>query len=170
MAPPLRRLFERFNPLEDSMRSAMVSILAATVLCASVYAAEVTPSAPVADSATPDGTVTLKGGSVAAGIGYTWGHGELNYRSSLHGFTVKGISVVDVGATDFTAAGHVYNLKQLSDFAGNYVAAAAGITVAGGGTATYLRNEHGVVIKLVETNVGLKFNLSADGVHVTLKK
>ena len=152
------------------MRSAMVSILAATILGGSVYAADGASSAPVADNATPDGTVTLKGGSVAAGIGYTWGRGELNYHSSLHGFTIKGISVVDVGATDFTAAGHVYNLKQLSDFAGNYVAAAAGITVAGGGTATYLKNEHGVVIKLVETNVGLKFNLSADGVHVTLKK
>jgi hypothetical protein len=74
-----------------------------------------------------------------------------------------------VGATNFTAAGHVYNLKKLSDFSGNYVAAGAGITIAGGGTATYLKNEHGVVIKLIATDVGLKFNLSADGVHVSLK-
>jgi hypothetical protein len=42
-------------------------------------------------------------------------------------------------------------------------------TVAGGGTAVYLKNEHGVVIKLVSTEVGLKFNLSADGVHIALK-
>ena len=73
------------------------------------------------------------------------------------------------GATNFTAAGHVYNLKKLSDFSGNYVAAGAGITIAGGGTATYLKNEHGVVIKLIATDVGLKFKLSADGVHVSLK-
>jgi hypothetical protein len=36
-------------------------------------------------------------------------------------------------------------------------------------TATYLKNEHGVVIKLISTDVGLKFTLSADGVHVSLK-
>lgn len=69
--------------------------------------------------------------------------------------------------TNYTAAGVVYNLKDLSDFAGNYVAAGAGITVAGGGSAVYLKNEHGVIIKFVSTEVGLKFNLSADGAHRT---
>ena len=112
---------------------------------------------------------TVPGGSVAAGIGYTWGHGDLEYRGGTHRFTIKGVSVVAVGATEFTAKGHVYNLKNLSDFAGNYVAAAAGVTIAGGVTATYLKNEHGVILKLLATDVGLKFDLSADGVHVVLK-
>jgi hypothetical protein len=151
------------------MRSMMFSLAACTVLCAAAYAGDADSSAPVADDAKPDATVTLKGGSVAAGIGYTWGHGELNYRNSPRGFSIRGISVVDVGATNFTATGNVYNLKKLSDFSGNYAAAAAGITIAGGGTATYLKNEHGVVIKLIATDVGLKFNLSADGVHISLK-
>ena len=35
--------------------------------------------------------------------------------------------------------------------------------------AVYLKNEHGVVIKLIATDVGLRFDLSADGVHVSLK-
>jgi len=70
-----------------------------------------------------------------------------------------------VGATNYTAAGSVYKPEGPFDFTGNYVAASAGITVAGGGTAVYLKNEHGVVIKLVSTEVGLKFKLSADGVH-----
>jgi len=87
----------------------------------------------------PTAPVTLKGGSVAAGIGYTWGHGELKYPRRLHQFSIKGVSIVDVGATNYTAAGSVYNLRDLSDFAGNYVAASAGITVAGGGTAVYLK-------------------------------
>src|SRR5882672_3879946 len=152
-----------------SMRSMMFSLMACTLLSAVAYAGDADFSVPVVDDAKPDATVTLKGGSVAAGIGYTWGHGELNYRTSPHEFSIKGVSVVDVGATNFTAAGHVYNLKKLSDFSGNYVAAGAGITIAGGGTATYLKNEHGVVIKLIATDVGLKFKLSADGVHVSLK-
>ena len=151
------------------MRSMIVSLAACTLLCAAVYADEAGSSAPVADDATPDGTVTLKGGSIAAGIGYTWGHGELKYQDGSYQFSIKGVSVVDVGATDFSAAGRVFNLKQLSDFTGNYVAAGAGVTIAGGGTAAYLKNEHGVVIKLISTDVGLKFSLSADGVHVALK-
>ena len=155
------------------MRRMIVSLAACTLLfAAAAYAGDSDSSAaaPVAENAQPDATVTLKGGSVAAGIGYTWGHGELEYQKSSHRFSIKGVSIVDVGATDFSASGHVYNLKKLADFSGNYVAAGAGVTIAGGGSALYLKNEHGVVIKLIATDVGLKFTLSADGVHVALKK
>ena len=151
------------------MRNMMFSAVAFAVLCGAAYAGDDNSSAPVPDDAKPDATVTLKGGSVAAGVGYTWGHGELNYGKSSHQFSIHGVSVVDVGATDFTAVGNVYHLTKLSDFAGNYVAATAGITIAGGGSAIYLKNEHGVVLKLIATDVGLKFNLSADGVPVNLK-
>ncbi len=154
------------------MRRMILSLAACTLLSAAAYAADSDPSAaaPVAENALPDATLALKGGSVAVGVGYTWGHGDLEYQKTTHRFTIKGVSVVDVGATDFSASGHVYNLKKLSDFSGNYVAAGAGITIAGGGTALYLKNEHGVVVKLIATDVGLKFKLSADGVHVALKK
>jgi hypothetical protein len=151
------------------MRSMIVSLAACTLLCTAAYADDADSSAPVAADAQPDATVTLTGGSVAAGVGYTWGHGDLNYQKRSLGFSIKGVSVIDVGATNFTATGNVYHLKKLSDFSGNYVAAGAGITLAGGGSATYLKNEHGVVIQLTSTEVGLKFNLSADGVHVSLK-
>jgi hypothetical protein len=147
----------------------MVSLMACSLLCAAAYAGDTDSSAPIAADASPDATLSLKGGSVAAGIGFTWGHGELNYNDASYKFSIKGVSIVDVGATDFTAAGHVYRLKQLSDFSGNYVAASAGITVAGGGTAVYLKNEHGVIIKLIATDVGLQFSLAAEGVHIALK-
>jgi hypothetical protein len=152
------------------MRRMMVSLAACTLLSAVAYADDSGSSAPVAEDARPDAMLTLKGGSVAAGIGYTWGHGDLEYHNSSRSFSIKGVSIVDVGATNFSASGQVYNLKKLADFSGNYVAAGAGITIAGGGTALYLKNEHGVVVKLITTDVGLKFTLSADGVHVALKK
>ena len=151
------------------MRSMIVSLAACTLLCTAVYADDAGSSAAVADDAKPDGTVTLSGGSVAAGIGLTWGHGELKYQEGSHTFSIRGVSIVDVGATGYSASGVVYHLHQLSDFSGNYAAAGAGITVAGGGTAVYLKNDHGVVIKLIATDVGLKFKLSGDGVHVSLK-
>ena len=106
---------------------------------------------------------------MAAGIGYTWGHGELKTADQSHKFSIKGVSVVDVGATGFDATGSVYNLKSLADFSGNYVAAGAGVAVINGMAAAYLKNEHGVVIKLIANTTGLKFKLSADGVRVTLQ-
>jgi hypothetical protein len=150
------------------MRSMFVCFAACALVSLSAYAGDSDSAAPVASDARPDGSVSLSGGSVAAGIGFTWGHGELAYRGS-HPFSISGVSIVDVGATSYSASGNVYNLKDLGDFAGNYVAAGAGITIAGGGTAVYLKNEHGVIIKLISTDVGFKFKLSADGVHVSLK-
>lgn len=116
----------------------------------------------------PAGTVDFTGGSIAAGIGFSWGHGKLNYGGQSHSFKISGLSIVDVGAANISAAGQVYNLTNLADFNGNYVAMTAGMTLAGGGSAAYLKNEHGVVIRLHSTEAGLRFNLSAEGVKVTL--
>ena len=151
------------------MRGSILALMMIAFVSIAAHAKDHERSAPVAENATPVGAITLKGGSVAAGVGFTWGHGELEYKNKTHRFTIKGISVVDVGASEFTARGEVYDLKRLEDFAGNYVAAAAGVAVAGGATATYLKNEHGVIIKLIETDIGLQFNLAAEGVHIALR-
>jgi hypothetical protein len=158
------------------MRKSVVSLVTGALLSGVVlvHAQNAPDTATAADSRDvvtanqPNGTVELTGGSIAAGIGFSWGHGQLNYGGESHAFKISGVSIVDVGAANISATGQVYNLKDLADFSGNYVAMAVGMTVAGGGSATYLKNEHGVVIKLHSTDVGLKFNLSADGVKVTL--
>lgn len=151
------------------MRKLVASLTASALLFGFALShAESVPDA-VSAGAQPDGTVTLTGGSVAAGIGYIWGHGDLNYGGESHPFKISGLSIVDVGAANISASGHVYNLKKLADFNGNYIEVSAGVTVAGGGSAAYLKNEHGVVIKLEATTIGLRFNLSGDGVKLTLK-
>ena len=158
------------------MRKSIVSAVASALLLGGVLVqAQDTPS-PAASQESPDavtgteadGTLNLAGGTVAAGIGYSWGHGNLTYGGASHRFKISGVSIVDVGAANISASGHVYNLKNLADFNGNYVAMTAGVTVAGGGSAAYLKNEHGVVIKLHSSDVGLRFALSADGVKVKL--
>lgn len=120
-------------------------------------------------SGAPDATVELSGGAIAAGIGYQWGHGDIVYQGQKHHFSLSGLSIVDVGIANITASGVVYNLHNLQDVNGNYVAATAGLTVAGGGEADYLKNEKGVVIKLLGTSKGLRFNLSANGMKIQLK-
>jgi len=155
------------------MYKPFVTLLTTALLSGAVAVwAEDAPSSgsPIAEDAVPSASVTLSGGAVAAGVGYVWGHGTLNYDGNPHRFKLNGVSVVDVGAAGITAAGDVYNLKKLEDFDGNYAAVAAGATVGGGGSVAYLRNDHGVVIKLHSTTVGLRFNLSANGVHIKLRR
>jgi hypothetical protein len=122
----------------------------------------------VADGAAPDGTVSLSATSVAAGIGWVWGKGKLQFHGKESSFKISGLSVVDAGVSTSTANGEVYNLTRLRDFGGNYTVATAGIALGGGAGASYLKNEHGVVIKLVETTQGLRFTLAGEGVKITL--
>jgi hypothetical protein len=120
-------------------------------------------------SGAADATVELSGGAVAAGIGFQWAHGDIVYQGQKHRFSLSGLSIVDIGIANITASGLVYNLHDLQDLNGNYVAATAGLTVARGEEADYLRNEKGVVIKMLGTSKGLRFNLSANGMKVQLQ-
>lgn len=128
------------------------------------------PNLPPPDlSGDPVATVSLTGGSVAAGLGYVWGHGDVIFKGKKYSFKLKGVSVIDVGATHLSASGVVYNLKNVEDFSGGYSAVSAGATVGAGGSAAILQNEHGVVIKLLSTTEGLRFNLAANGVSIKVK-
>ena len=83
---------------------------------------------------------------------------------------VKGLSVGDVGITSADGSGSVYHLAKLSDFDGNYTAAGTGATVAGGASASIMKNQNGVEIRLVSTTQGVKFTFGAAGVSMKAKK
>ena len=118
----------------------------------------------------PDATIKISSGSVAAGIGFSWGGGVLTYQGKEYPFDVSGLSVADVGISKAEASGGVYHLKNLTDFNGNYTGVSAGATIAGGGGGMALKNQNGVVLNLVGTTQGLKFKLGVDGVKITLKQ
>ena len=118
----------------------------------------------------PDATIKLHGGSVAIGIGYSWAGGTLTYKGKTYEVDVSGLSVGDVGVTSAEGHGDVYHLNKLSDFDGNYTAAGAGVTVAGGASASAMKNQNGVVINLISTTQGLKFTFAAAGVSMKIKK
>lgn len=151
------------------MKYITASMLACVFLASAAMADSPKGGQPAAIADEPDATLELSAGSVAAGIGYTWGHGELNYQGVRHKFRISGVSIVDVGVANISATGLVYHVSSLADISGNYVAASAGLTIAGGGDAVVLRNEHGAIIKLVATTAGLRFNLAASGVELTLQ-
>jgi hypothetical protein len=118
----------------------------------------------------PSGTIELSGGSVAAGVGYTWGSGILIFQGHKYPIQVQGLSAVHVGLSDYTASGTVYNLPKLSDIDGVYTAVSAGAAIGGGASATAMRNSHGVVIQMVATHEGLNFSLGPKGVTIRLKE
>jgi hypothetical protein len=119
---------------------------------------------------TPDATLSLSEGQVAAGIGWSWGKGVLTLKGKDYPFKVGGLSVGDVGITKAEATGTVYNLKKLEDFNGTYVSAAAQATVGVGVGATAMKNKKGVVIHLHPKTKGVNLKLAGEGVKFTLEK
>ena len=117
-----------------------------------------------------DATLTMSEGQVAFGIGFNWGKGVLTFQGKEYPFKVTGLSVVDIGITKATSSGKVYNLKKLEDFNGNYTAASAEGTVAGGAGALTMKNQNGVVIDLVSTTQGVNLKLALEGVKIKLEQ
>ena len=116
-----------------------------------------------------DGIVELSTGSVAAGVGFSWGGGTLTYMGKKFEFKVEGLSVGTVGIAKATAIGKVYNLKEVADFSGNYAALSAGVTIGGGGAGLTMRNQKGVILDIVSTEQGVNFTLATSGLKVELK-
>jgi hypothetical protein len=117
----------------------------------------------------PSGTIEIASTSVAAGVGVVWGNGTLHYRDANYGFSIQGLSVVDVGISSITTTGEVFDLKNPQDLEGNYVAGAAGLALAGGGDGIIMQNDRGVVLRLHGTEKGVRFQLGAQGVSIKLK-
>jgi hypothetical protein len=142
------------------MIGAVMAVLAMAILTASVALAQ--------DQ--PDATFTFSAWSVSAGVGFVWGEGVLTYQGKEHCFSVDGVSVPVVGASRVFVSGKVYHLRNLEDFAGQFVAATAEATLGMGAGATAMRNQQGVVITLLSTTQGFELKLASSGVNVTLEK
>src|SRR2546428_5092977 len=110
----------------------------------------------------PDAILRLKGGSFAAGIGFSWGSGTLTYKGKDYPVSVNGLSVGKVGVTSASAYGEVYNLKHLQDFNGHYNVSAAGmrgVTAGSGRKTTAMTNQAGVIVALSSTQKGVDMQL-----------
>ena len=124
----------------------------------------------VAQEKKPDAMLKLTDRDVAIGVGFSWGKGMLSYKGKTYPVKVEGLSVGEVGVNQAEAVGSVYNLKQLEDFSGNYTAAGAAGTVAGGAGITAMRNQNGVTIEMKSTTQGASLKLAAEGIKLSLAK
>src|SRR5215510_15164591 len=122
------------------------------------------------ESQKPSGKVTIDTKSIAAGIGVSWGDGKLNFKGKDYNFSIDGLSLVDWGISRANAAGDVFNLTDVSKFSGTYVAAEAGLTLAGGMGGMVLRNSDGVILRLRSTSKGARLQLGTSGLTIRLKQ
>ena len=147
--------------MTTNARTALVSLfLAATMLVAR--------SAPAAEEK-PSATLSLEAKSVAVGIGWTWGSGTIDYMGKKHRFKIDGLSVNGAGVERVDANGYVYNLKKLSDFAGNYTAVEAGGSAGAGAAIATMKNENGVRITLHSTSQGISAQAGPEGMKIKLE-
>ena len=135
-----------------------------------VFVAAFAATAISGESHKPSGRVTISSRSIAAGVGVTWGDGRLTFKGKEYPFTVNGLTVVDWGISRATASGDVYDLTDVSKFAGTYAAAEAGFTLAGGTGGMTMRNAEGVIINLRSTSRGARLQLGTSGLTITLKQ
>jgi hypothetical protein len=124
--------------------------------------------APAADKIA-DATLDLSGGTVAAGVGYTWGRGTLHYRGRDYPFSVNGLTLINVGAEKVEATAEVYNLSKLEDFAGKYSGLAAGAALVYGASTGVIENSNGVVIRVHAGSQGADLQLAGNAVEVKLR-
>ena len=83
------------------MRRSMIAVVAVGSLVTALA------GLALAQGGTSDATLTLSEGSVAAGIGFSWGKGTLSYGGKTYPVKVQGLSVGEVGVTRATAKGDV---------------------------------------------------------------
>lgn len=117
----------------------------------------------------PIGTVSIDLTSIAAGIGASWGSGTLRFEGKTYPFSVSGLTVGDVGISTINAVGNVYNLKNPSDLAGNYIAAGAGVTLAGGVGGVTMKNNRGILINLYTVQQGVQLTIGPQGFSIEMK-
>ena len=122
-----------------------------------------------AESAQPSGRVSISSRSIAAGVGITWGDGKLSFKGKDYPFTIDGLTLVDFGISRASASGEVYNLTDVSKFAGTYLAAEAGVTLAGGMSGMILRNQDGVLMRIHSTSRGARLQLGTSGLTIRMK-
>jgi hypothetical protein len=141
-----------------------VSIVCALVaVVALLFGAVPTPAAEDTTA-----KVSIESMSVAAGLGVSWGKGTLEYRGQIYPFTVNGFSLVDVGVSKLIAKGEVYNLTNVEDFEGTFVAAVAAGALGGGGGAAAMQNQKDVKMVWTATSQGVSFSLAHAGFNVKM--
>jgi hypothetical protein len=118
-------------------------------------------------SPTPSGKISIESNSIALAVGVNWGDGRLIFKGKHQLFAVNGLTLVDIGIAKASAVGEVYDLTDISQFEGTYLAGEAGFDLAGG---IAMRNKNGVVMHLRGDSEEALLQLAPSGVTIKFRK
>ena len=115
----------------------------------------------------PSATVEIQQTQIAFIGSGNLGGGKLFFKGKTYKFTIGGLGIGGIGITTMTATGNVYNLKEVSQFAGAYAQGRAGITVGSSDNGgLWLQNESGVVMQLKAKREGVALSLGGDAIYI----
>jgi len=121
-----------------------------------------------AEEKVPSGTVEIEEKEFALIIGGGWGKGNLQFQGGDYPFKISGLKVGGLGVSKVSAVGEVYDLFDLAQFPGTYVAGDYGITLGGGVGGVVMKNENNVYMRVKSTSEGIAVSLGASGVTVKM--
>ena len=117
----------------------------------------------------PSGTIKIDETQLGFIIGGDIGKGILTYQGVDYSFKTGGIKVGGMGIAKISAVGEVYDLFDLSQFPGTYVAGDYGISLGGGVGGMVLKNQNDVFLRLRSTMEGVDLNVGLEGLNIKLE-
>jgi hypothetical protein len=117
----------------------------------------------------PSGTIHLEEWQFMAILSGDFGHGTLAYNDKIYKFKMKGMGALGYGVQKLSGVGHVYHLNNIAEFPGSYSEARAGLTVAKGVGALYIRNDNDVVIELKTHAEGVALSVGVSGITIEME-
>lgn len=135
--------------------------------CALLVLLSVAPANRLFAEQQPSATVEIQQTTIAFIGSGNLGGGKLFFNGRTYKFTIGGLGIGGFGVTTMTATGKVFNLKEVSQFAGAYAQGRVGITVGSSDNGgLWLQNEAGVVMQLKAQREGLALSLGADAIYI----
>ena len=153
-----------------------MTTIARRVLSGCILAAGLTAAVPALAQRDPGapgrvvGRVTIEARGAALGVGYTWGDGTLTYGGHRYRFSIRGVTVADVGYSRIVGHGRVYNMHRVADFSGTYAAATGEATLVNGLSGQILKNGNGVELRIDDVTRGARLAGSADGIQLEIRR
>jgi hypothetical protein len=154
---------------EETLMRCPSRTLRALAVASSLMLSQSFPCAAAILARHVSGTVAINQGHAGFIVTAGYGGGVLRYEGRNYHFKIGGLGVGGFGASALQATGYVYDLHSLDDFPGPYVNIRAGVAIGrrslGG---MWLRNPHGVTLKLNAKRRGLMLAAGGDAMVITM--
>jgi hypothetical protein len=133
-----------------------------------------------AGAPTPTGRFQTMTTSISPNMGVTWADGRFSFNNQDYRFRVEAQTMADqdiigrLAGQQLVVEGLVYNLKDVSDFAGTYTRVKPEVVQAMGGDSRHgvFQNDKGVVLRVtrrIKTDPSVYVRLLGDSFKVTMR-